>query len=305
MSNLLITGGAGFVGSHIAEEALKMGHSVKIIDNLRSGKKENLFSDTTFINGDIRDVKVVNEALHDVDCVLHYAAQASVIASTRDPILDSSINIGGTINLLNQSFKKGIKHFIFASTGGAIYGNPENIPPHENSEKAPLAPYGASKAAAEIYCGYYNRLGLPVSILRFANIYGPRQDVMGEAGVISIFLGNLKSGKPLTVFGDGKTTRDYIYVKDVANLNLKILDNPLNDVFNVGSGKQTSLDELLKVIRTVTKKELNVKYESLRPGEVEKIYLNSSKLLKEISWKPKIDLNQGITGVWDWLNGKT
>jgi UDP-glucose 4-epimerase len=301
MAKILVTGGAGFIGSHIVEESLKKGHKVRVLDNLSSGKLENLFSEAEFINGDITDQDVVKESLISIDYVLHFAAQASVVVSTKNPLLDSSINVGGTVNLLEQSLKSGVKHFIFASTGGAIYGNVKDLPALESSKIAPLAPYGVSKAAAEIYCNYFNRLGLPISILRFANVYGPRQDAMGEAGVVSIFLGNVNSGKPIIVYGDGTTTRDYIFVKDIAQLCMQILENPLQKAFNVGTGKETPLQELIDTIQDVTSivpKKVN---KPLREGEVEKISLDITQITKKISWKPETDLKNGISEVWYWI----
>ncbi|MHA2105210.1 MAG: NAD-dependent epimerase/dehydratase family protein [Candidatus Hodarchaeales archaeon] len=301
MAKILVTGGAGFIGSHIVEEALKKGHKVRILDNLSSGKLENLFTDAEFINGDITDQDVVKESLIGIDYVLHFAAQASVVVSTKDPLLDSSINVGGTVNLLEQSLKSDVKHFIFASTGGAIYGNVKDLPALESSKIAPLAPYGVSKAAAEIYCDYFNRLGLPISILRFANVYGPRQDAMGEAGVISIFLGNINAGKSIIVYGDGTTTRDYIFVKDIAKFCLQILENPLQKAFNIGTGKETPLLDLIDIIQKVTKIDPKKVNKPLREGEVEKICLDITQITKKTSWKPETGLKDGISEVWKWI----
>ena len=301
MEKILVTGGAGFIGSYVAEEALKIGHKVRIIDNLRTGKLKNVVPGIEFINGDIRDTETVKKALKGIDYILHFAAQASVIISTEDPLLDSSINVGGTVNLLEQATVCGIKHFIFASTGGAIYGNVKTLPANEDTKNSPLSPYGVSKAAAEVYCDYYNRLGLPVTVLRFANVYGPRQDIMGEAGVISIFLGNIKTVKPIILYGDGTSTRDYVYVKDVANLCLEILEKPLREVVNVGTGKETSLRELVTIIQNITNVEVTKITKPIREGEVEKICLDITRISEITSWSPQTELSQVISKVWNWI----
>lgn len=301
MAKILITGGAGFIGSNIAEIATKQGHFVRVLDNLSTGHLNNLVKEVEFVKGDITDPKIVRSAMEGIDFVLHYAAQASVVVSTENPQLDCNINVVGTVNILQQALKSHIKHVIFASTGGAIYGNVKHLPAPETTPKNPLSPYGVSKASAEYFCEYYKRRGLPVTILRFANVYGPKQDIRGEAGVISIFLGNIIAGKPLIVYGYGKPTRDYIFVKDLAKLNMMILDKPIPEVVNVGTGKEISLNELLEVIKEVTGKNWELEYKPLRSGEVERISLDVSKITELTDWKAETPLKIGIQEVWKWI----
>ena len=302
MTKILVTGGAGFIGSNVVESALDAGHHILVLDNLLTGKENNIPSGAEFIEGDIRDAETVKKAMQDIDYVIHLAAQASVVISTQNPRLDSSINIEGTINILEQAKQAKVKHVIFSSTGGALYGNVTKLPAPENTPIKPLSPYGISKASAELYCTYYSNFGLPVSILRFANVYGPKQDSKGEAGVIAIFLGNIKENRPLTVYGDGTTTRDYVYVRDVAELMLSILDKPLPYPVNVGTGKETKLEELITTIKKVTNVEPEIKKLPLRPGEVEKISLDITKVKELTGWLPKTSLEQGIAQVWKWIN---
>jgi len=226
----LVTGGAGFVGSHIVEHLLNKNYEIICLDDFSTGKRkniENLKKDIELIKGDIRDSNIIQKAVDGVDYILHLAAQASVSRSVRDPLLDATINIEGTINLLKAISERTIKNFVFISTGGAIYGDPADLPAYETTIENPISPYGLSKLVGEKYIRLYHKIyGIPYSIIRPANIYGPRQDPTGEAGVISIFLGKLINGQPLEIFGDGYDTRDYIYVEDIAEICLRVMESP-------------------------------------------------------------------------------
>ena len=297
MAVILITGGAGFIGSNIVDEALAAGHSVRVLDNLSTGKRDNIHPKAIFFQGDITNFRNVEDAIKGTEYVLHLAAQASVVLSTRDPQLDCAVNVIGTLNVLKASLENKVRHVIFLSTGGAIYGDVKTLPASEDTAKRPLSPYGTSKAAAELYCEYYSRLGLPVSILRLANVYGPRQDPLGEAGVCAIFLGNILAKKPLTVFGDGSSTRDYVYVKDVAELVLMTMDRPLREPINVGTGEETSVNRLIEAILKITSERPRIVYTDPRPGEVQRIRLEIAKA-RALGWKPKTSLEQGLRAIW-------
>ncbi|MHA2248109.1 MAG: NAD-dependent epimerase/dehydratase family protein, partial [Candidatus Hodarchaeales archaeon] len=252
----LVTGGAGFVGSHVIERLLLDNHMVVCLDDFSTGKRRNLDNikkQIKVVEGDIRDPDIVREVIKDIDYVFHLAAQISVNRSVREPRFDASINIEGTLNLLETISNNPVKRFIYMSTGGAIYGEPTIIPASEKTLEDPISPYGISKLMAEKYLQWYHRVhGLSYSIIRPSNIYGPRQDPLGEAGVISIFLGEINSNQPLKIFGDGKDTRDYVYVKDIAEICIKAMNSSHIDTFNAGSGKQTNLLELVKIIELVT-----------------------------------------------------
>ncbi|UCG01074.1 MAG: GDP-mannose 4,6-dehydratase [Candidatus Heimdallarchaeota archaeon] len=301
----LVTGGAGFVGSHLIERLLLEKHSVVCLDDFSSGKEKNLESirdKIKIVEGDIRDIDIVQKIVIDVDYVFHLAAQTSVTRSVREPQYDASVNIEGTINLLEAIKECSVKRIIFMSTGGAIYGEPISLPATESTMEEPISPYGLSKLTAEKYLHFYSKAyGLSYVILRPANIYGPRQDPHGEAGVISIFLEKIKTNKPLEIFGDGKDTRDYVYVKDIAEICINAMNSSQTDVFNAGTGNQTSLLELIKTIEYVTKVEADKKFCDPRPGDVHYIALDSLKAYEKLGWKPTTDLTIGIHKTWDWF----
>jgi UDP-glucose 4-epimerase len=300
----LVTGGAGFVGSHLIQALLEKNFDVSCLDNFSTGKPDNLESfrnKITLLNGDIRNPDTVHLALTDVDYVFHLAAQISVSHSVRDPLYDASININGFINLLNGIRDSTVKRTIYVSTGGAIYGEPEQVPAAESTSEEPISPYGLSKLVGEKYLEWYHRVhGFSYSIIRPANIYGPRQDPLGEAGVISIFLGKLLKKQPLEIFGDGYDTRDYIYVQDIADICMKTMESKFNETFNAGTGIQTNLLELVEIIKKVTSLSTKVNFSPPRPGDVKHIALDYSKAKKILDWSPKTSLLDGITKTWEW-----
>ncbi len=302
----LVTGGAGFIGSHLIERLLLDNHSVVCLDNFSTGREKNLDiirTEIKIIEGDIRDFDIIQKVVKDIDYLFHLAAQISVNRSVRDPRFDASVNIEGMINLLEAIKDTSLKHFIYMSTGGAIYGEPASIPASESTVEMPISPYGLSKLVGEKYLHWFHRVyGLPYTIIRPANIYGPRQDPLGEAGVISIFLGRIKNNEPLEIFGDGKDTRDYVYVKDIAEICISAMHSSQIDTFNAGTGNQTNLLELIRTIEHVTKLEANKKFCAPRPGDVQHIALNSTKAYNQLSWKPSTDLTTGIQKTWDWFS---
>jgi len=302
---ILVTGGAGFVGSHLIEDLLSQEYEVNCLDDFSTGKLSNVESFRNKINlvkGDIRDSKTVMNALKGVDFIFHLAAQISVSRSMREPSFDASVNIIGFLNLLELMIKFGIKKLVYVSTGGAIYGEPKEIPVPETAIEKPISAYGLSKLVGERYLEWFHKTyGISYSIIRPANIYGPRQDPMGEAGVISIFLGNFLDKKPVVIFGDGYDTRDYIYVKDVTNICIKAMHTNLNTTFNVGTGIQTNLLELVNIIEKVTEMKTIRTFESPRPGDVKHISLDCTKAKNRLEWEPKVVLEKGLKITWDWF----
>ncbi|MHA1975176.1 MAG: NAD-dependent epimerase/dehydratase family protein [Candidatus Hodarchaeales archaeon] len=301
----LVTGGAGFVGSHLVEDLLNIGRDVTCLDDFSTGKEINIrpyLEKIRLVQGDIREKEVVLKSLEEVDYVFHLAAQISVSRSMREPDFDASININGFINLLESVRKSSVKRIVYVSTGGAIYGEPEVIPAPETTPEEPISAYGLSKLVGEKYLEWYHKTyGISYSIIRPANIYGPRQDPLGEAGVISIFLGSILGNKPLNVFGDGTDTRDYIYVKDITEICVKAMESDVNEKFNAGTGVQTSLLELIETIENVTNFKAEKKFLPPRPGDVKHIALENTKAKKLLNWEAKTSLRKGIAHTWDWF----
>lgn len=301
---ILVTGGAGFIGSWVVDTFLEEGHEVVVLDDLSTGREENLSKGAQFVKGDIRDLENVDRIISDFkpDIIDHHAAQIDVRKSVENPMHDAGINIIGTLNLIESSLKHGVGKFIFASTGGAIYGEPEIIPAHESTDPYPISPYGTSKYAIEKYLGYYNYVhGFDYVALRYANVYGPRQNPHGEAGVIAIFCSRILSGSPCTVFGDGGQTRDYVYVEDVARANLLSLNAPVGS-YNIGTGIESSVNDLISELKKSSGTDFEVQYGEERPGEVQSISLEATFAEKTLGWKPNVDLAEGIQKTWDWFN---
>jgi len=301
----LVTGGAGFVGSHLIERLLMDQHSVICLDDFSTGKEENLVdieNEIEIIRGDIRDSDIIQEAIKGIDCIFHLAAQISVSRSVREPRFDASVNIEGMINLL-EAIKDSSKKFIYISTGGAIYGEPASNPASESTLEKPISPYGLSKLVGEKYLKWFHSVyGFPYVIIRPANIYGPRQDPLGEAGVISIFLGKIKKNELLEIFGEGTDTRDYIYVKDITEMCILAMHSSTIDTFNAGTGYQTNLLELINVIEHVTNSEADKKFCDPRPGDVCYIALDSTKAFEQLGWKATTNLTSGIQKTWEWFS---
>ena len=300
---ILLTGGAGFIGSHVADAYVGAGHKVVIVDDLSSGKHENIPKEVEFIKADVRDRKFMEEVFSRVkpEVVNHHAAQINVRRSVEDPVFDADINILGTLNLLELSVKHKVKRFVFASTGGAIYGEPEKLPADENTLPKPISPYGAAKYAVEVYLGYYKEVhGLNSVCLRYGNVYGPRQDPHGEAGVVAIFCKRILAGETCIIFGDGEQTRDYVFAGDVAKSNVLAPTSPLG-IYNIGTEKETSVNGLVGFLREITGRDFNVKYADPRAGEVKKISLDIKLAKKVLNWSPKVDMPEGLRKTWDWF----
>jgi len=299
---IIVTGGAGFIASHIVDAFLREGHEVFIIDDLSSGRRENINPNATFYHMDIRKRSELEEifSLVQPDIVDHHAAQINVRRSVEDPVYDASINIIGTLNILELSRRYGVKKVIFASTGGAIYGEVDGLA-DESTPTLPISPYGARKRAVEIYLNYYNTVfGLNYVALRYANVYGPRQDPFGEAGVIAIFSERILSGKPCIIYGDGEQTRDYVYVMDVVDANIKALTCPTG-IYNIGTSIETSVNQLIEFLKEASGRDFPVIYDAPRQGEVRRIALSYKRANEVLGWKPNISLKDGIRETFQYF----
>ena len=316
---ILVTGGAGFIGSHVVDSYIAKGHEVSVVDNLFTGKRKNLNTLAKFYLMDIRSdlLKVVFE-IERPEIVNHHAAQPSVPASMKTPMLDAEINIGGIINLLECSVKYGARKVIFSSSGGAIYGEAETVPTSEEYPPRPLSPYAVSKFASEHYLHCYrNHYGLDFTSLRYANIYGPRQVPHGEASVIAIFMGKLLKGEVPTVYhyeGEpGGMTRDYCYVEDVAKANLLALERGSGETFNIGTEIGTVTTDLYYAILSVMRDFGHAKdyiYDEphkgpARPGDIRRSCLDTSKAANHLGWTSEHDLRTGLSKTLNWLLGVT
>ncbi|MBA3302013.1 MAG: GDP-mannose 4,6-dehydratase [Thermoleophilaceae bacterium] len=294
----LVTGGAGFIGSNLVDALLERGDEVTVVDNITTGRRENLSgAGAELVEADIRDGEAMSDLVARVapEAIFHLAAQVDVRRSAADPAFDAGVNVVGTINMLEAARATGTPRFVNASTGGAIYGEPEEIPAPESHPNAPEAPYGQSKFAAEGYLDLYRRLhGLSTVSTRFGNVYGPRQDPLGEAGVIAIFCGKLLEGEPATIFGDGRQTRDYVYVGDVVAAVLAAGASEHGGAFNVGMGVQTDLLEVAEVLREVSGKPFEVEHAPERPGEVRHIALDASRARDELGWRAEVSVREGL-----------
>lgn len=293
---ILVTGGAGFIASHIVDAFIDEGHSVVVLDDLSSGFEKNINPKAKFIKANICD-KTVEKLFESekFDVVNHHAAQMDVRRSVADPAFDATTNILGTINLLQNSIKYSVKKFMFASTGGAIYGEQDYFPADEKHNTQPKSPYGISKLAVEKYLYFYHsEYNLNYTILRYANIYGPRQNPFGEAGVVAIFSTKLLKGEQPIINGHGKQTRDYVYVGDVVKANLLTMNEKSSDIFNVGTGIETDVNELFAILNNITNANKEKKHGPAAAGEQLRSVITSDKLFNKFGWKPATRFEDGL-----------
>lgn len=296
--NVLVTGGAGFVGSHLVDALVEKGYGVIVVDNLSSGKVSNLNSYALFYEQSVEDEEMMERifSLHKPEYVFHLAAQASVAVSVREPSRDAKVNILGSLVLLEKSVKYGVKKFIFSSTGGAIYGEEVKVFPTPETEiPKPVSPYGIAKLCVEKYLEFFAReYGLKYTSLRYSNVYGPRQDPYGEAGVVAIFVERMLKDEPVLIYGDGEYVRDYVYVKDVVEANLLAMERGDNEVFNIGTGRGTTVNELFRMLKELTGYRRDPVYAPPRKGDVRKSVLDCRKAKEILGWEPKVSLEEGL-----------
>jgi len=307
----LVTGGAGFIGSHVADALLEQGYSVEIVDNFSSGDRRNVPAAATLHEMDITSsdaARLIRESRYDAIC--HLAAQIDVRKSVADPAFDASVNVVGTLNLIEAVRQSGHPtRFVFSSTGGAIYGDFVSVPTEEHAPKDPESPYGVAKLSAEYYLAYYARVhGLDTVALRYSNVYGPRQNPHGEAGVVAIFCTRILDGAPLTVFGEGLQTRDYVYAVDVARANVAAASRPLARpaqldlrAYNVGTSRQTTVLDLANGLRRAAGSDVPVQHAPARTGEQQRSAIIVDKAAKELGWQPKVQLEEGLRLTYEFF----
>ena len=301
---ILVTGGAGFIGSNVVDALVKDGHEVAVLDNLSTGKEENINPEVKFYNIDLLDMESLELAFREFkpDIVNHHAAQIDVRKSVEDPAFDAETNIIGSINLFELSINYGVRRIIFSSTGSELYGELSNLPASEDTPIEPLSPYEVAKYCVENYLNYFKRLyGIERVILRYANVYGPRQDPLGEAGVVAIFTGKILKGEKPVIYGDGTQTRDYIFVEDVVKANVLALEGK-EGIYNIGTGRETSVNELTEIFSKVLGHEIKPEYAPPRKGEVSRISLDGEKAKRELGFVPNYSLPEGIRKTIEWYN---
>lgn len=296
-TKVVVTGGAGFIGSNIVDTLLDRGMVPIIVDDLSTGKIENVNEKAIMYHQDVRDKKGLEKIFktHNPDYVLHLAAQISVSRSVREPLYDEEVNVKGTLNILEMSHKYGVKKLIFTSSGGVMYGENPEFPTPESVCPDPVSPYGISKLAGEKYVRFYgNEKGLRYTILRYGNVYGPRQSPDGEAGVIAIFTKKMLNKEPLTINGDGEYVRDYIYVGDVVEANLLSLEKGNGEVFNIGTGIAKSVNDVFKSLKEHVYYTIEPIYGEPRPGDLRKSLLDNSHAREVLGWKPRYSFSDGL-----------
>ena len=306
---VLVTGGAGFIGSHVAEAHLDRGDKVWIVDDLSSGRIENVPSEATFLHADIGSedaARLIRRQRFDV--INHQAAQIDVRISVADPARDARANVLGLLNVLEAARLAGVQRFVFASSGGVVYGEPQEFPTPESAPKSAMSPYGVTKLAGEHYLNCYREVyGLEYAALRYGNVYGPRQDPHGEAGVVAIFSERLLAGKPLTIYGDGEQTRDYVFVGDVARANLMAAETALpaesgidGRAFNVGTEVPTSVNTVAELLEQAGNVPSNRRHRDARPGEINRSVLATAKL-RSLGWTPTVSLTEGLRRTFEHI----
>jgi UDP-glucose 4-epimerase len=300
---VLVTGGAGFIGSHLVDRLIQEGHEVVVVDNLSTGKRRNLNRAARLVKLDIQSWRLErvfrNERPH---MVMHLAAQMDVRKSVEDPMFDAQVNVLGTLNVLQQSIKHGVRKVVFSSSGGAIYGEQEIYPAPESHVTRPLSPYGVSKLCGEQYLSYYQRVnGLQIVSLRYANVYGPRQDPEGEAGVVAIFIQKLLNNEQAIINGNGRQTRDFVYVEDVVEANLAAMGQDIQGTYNVGTGEETSVNDLLGILVRLTNSTCKEVHGPAKGGEQARSVIDSGKLRHELSWESRTELSEGLKHTVDYF----
>jgi UDP-glucose 4-epimerase len=301
---ILVTGGAGFIGSHIVDAYLERGHEVTVVDNLSTGQRKNVSPRAEFKKLDLRDAESIQRLMAGTrfDVVNHQAAQMNVRKSVEDPAFDAAVNLIGMLHLLEGCVKSSVRKVIFASSGGAIYGEQEVFPADERHPTRPISPYGVAKLATEHYLFYYRAVyGLETISLRYANVYGPRQNPGGEAGVIAIFATRMLAGTQAFINGTGKQTRDYVFVGDVVRANVLALEHQGSDSLNVGTGIETDVNALFRVVQQLTGSGMPEQHAHALKGEQLRSVLDHRKIQRLLGWKPEVDLQEGLRRTVDFF----
>ncbi|MCM8762352.1 MAG: NAD-dependent epimerase/dehydratase family protein [Candidatus Omnitrophica bacterium] len=301
---VLVTGGCGFIGSHLTDNLVEMGHSVCVVDNLSTGNIRNLNTKVRFYEMDIRDEKIKDVfEKEQPEIVFHLAAQINVRKSEEDPFFDIDVNIKGSVNVIKAFLNvKNPKKFIFASTGGVMYGDTDIFPTPESVEPFPLCPYGISKLTVEKYMVYFSAFyNLQFVSLRYGNVYGPRQNAHAEAGVVAIFSTSIIEGKTPIVFGDGQQTRDFVYIDDVIRANITMMESPVTGIFNVGTGKETSVNQIFEYVKSASGRDIRNVHTDPKKGEIKRSCLSPEKIFRMTGWKAEVDIREGIKKTFDWF----
>lgn len=303
---ILVTGGAGFIGSHIVDRYIALGHEVLVVDNLATGRRANVHPRARFFKLDVRDPDVaVLIRLERPEVINHHAAQTMVRVSTEQPAYDAQVNVLGLINLLQAAVEAGVRKVIFASSGGTIYGTTDHLPITEAQPFAPESPYGISKAASELYLRYYAAVhGLRYTALRYANIIGPRDTVSSEH-VITVFIHRLLAGQPPVIHWDGEQAKDYLYVDDAVEANVLALERGDNAAYNIGSGRAVSVNEIYRLLTGITGISIPPEHGPKRPGDVRLFYFDCSRAARELGWRPRVPFEEGVRCTVAWYRAET
>ncbi len=303
---ILVTGGAGFIGSHIVDALVTAGHHVVVVDNLATGSRDNIPAEVTLHEVNIQDSILAKIfAQEQPEIVFHLAAQIDVRKSVADPLADAQENIIGSLNLLEQCRATGVKKVIFSSTGGAIYGDTDVVPTPESHSTDPISPYGIAKLTIEKYLYFYHHVhGLNYTILRYGNVYGPRQNAKGEAGVVSIFCDQILTKNIPIINGDGSQTRDYVYVGDVVAANMAALNSEKNGLYNIGTGIETTVNDLAAHIKSALQSSVEFMHGKAKPGEQQRSCIDASKAKTELNWTPQMTIADGIKKTAEWFSSR-
>ncbi len=300
--NVEVTGGAGFIGSNIVDALVGQGHCTSVVDNLTTGRAGNVCPGVPLYQCDITDAGIMCETIQRTtpEIIFHLAAQIDVRKSVADPAFDASTNVLGMINVAQAAVANHARRLIFSSTGGALYGEPAGLPADETTPILPLSPYGVAKYCAEQYLSYCSRLhGLEAVVLRYANVFGPRQDPLGEAGVVAIFTRRILAGERPVIYGDGRQTRDFVFVGDVVQANLLAMNGP-QGTYNIGTRIETSINDLVHAFERITGRPVEPEYRPARAGEVQHIALDAGRAQRELGWKPAVSLEDGLAQTIEW-----